>query len=207
LEFEFKDIVMNRYKKHFGIAISSTLILLSGCNIHAKHDEAGHESDVSISSPLGGLKVRTDKVDPKDTGMSVYPGARMKEKTDDHNDNKANVNIDTPWFGVKVVALTYLTDDPQEKVWDYYKKELSKYGHVLECKPGSADLHASSKQKNELTCNDKEDDKKGMDIHPEDVQLKVGTDDRQRIVGFKRSGKGTEFSLVYVVAREGKDSL
>jgi len=207
MEIEFKDVLMNRYTKQFAIAISSALIVLSGCNIHAKHDEKGRESDVSISSPLGGLKVRTDKVDPKDTGISVYPGARLKEKTEEHNDTKANVNIDTPWFGLKVVALTYQTDDPQEKVWDYYKKELSKYGRVLECKPGSPDVNVSSKEKNDLTCDDKGDRKKGMNIHPEDIQLKVGTEDRQRIVGFKPSGKGTEFSLVYVVTREGKDSI
>jgi hypothetical protein len=198
---------MKPFTKHFGIAISSALILLSGCNIHTKHGDMGNDKDVSISSPLGGLKVRTDKVDPKDTGLSVYPGAKLKEKSNDHNDNKANVNIDTPWFGLKVVALSYQTDDPQEKVWDYYKKEMSKYGHVLECKPGSADLKITSDEKNTLTCERKKDDKRGLNIHAEDVELKVGTEDHQRLVGFKPSSKGTEFSLVYIVIREGKDSI
>src|SRR4051794_11225973 len=122
----------------------SAAVLLAGCSIHESKNSNGDGKDknVSISSPFGGLKVRTDQVDPKDTGLPVYPGARLKPDTDKNHEGKANVNIDTPWFGVKVVALTYLTDDPQEKVWDYYKKEMSKYGKVLECKPGSPDMSA-----------------------------------------------------------------
>ena len=185
------------------------VLLLTGCSINVKHgDNADNDSskdkEVTIKSPLGGLHVRTDKVDAKDTGMTVYPGARLKQK-DNGDDNQANVNIDTPWFGVKVVALTYLTDDPQEKVWDYYKKELSKYGKVLECRPGSRDMQITASEKNQLTCSDK-GSKHDMHINPDEPHLKVGTDDRQRVVGFKRSGNGTEFSLVYVVTHgEDKD--
>src|SRR6266404_3592928 len=174
--------MMMRNGIHFAMAATLGISLLAGCNIHTRGKDGG-EKNVSIHSPLGALNVRTDEVNPKDTGLSVYPGARLKPESDEHNQGKANVNIDTPWFGVKVVALTYQTDDPQEKVWDYYKKDLSKYGRVLECKPGSPDMNVSSKEKNDLTCDDKDkgDHKKGMNIHPEDVQLKVGTDDRQRI--------------------------
>jgi len=194
---------MKRIAAH--LTIAATLAMLAGCNIHSRKD--GAEKNVSISSPLGGLKVRTDNVDPKDTGLPVYPGARPKPDTDD-NKGKANVNINTPWFGLKVVALTYLTDDPQTKVWDYYKKEMSKYGHVLECKPGSPDMNAEAKEKGDLACQDKGDHKKGAPFDPDDIQLKVGTEDRQRIVGFKPSSNGTQFSLVYVVTHgESKDTI
>ncbi|MCU1285132.1 MAG: hypothetical protein JWO13_1482 [Acidobacteriales bacterium] len=184
-------------------------LFVAGCSIHESKSENGDgkNKNVSISSPFGGLKVRTDQVDPKDTGLSVYPGARLKPDTDEHHEGKANVNIDTPWFGVKVVALTYLSDDPQEKVWEFYKKDLSKYGKVLECKPGSPDMSQQRKDKNDLTC-DKGSDKKGMNIQANDTQLKVGSEDRQRVVGFKPSGNGTEFSLVYVITHgEKKDSI
>jgi len=187
------------------------VLLLAGCSINVKHGDnadngSAKEKEVTIKSPLGGLHVRTDNVDAKDTGMSVYPGARLKEK-EDGNDSQANVNIDTPWFGLKVVALTYLTDDPQDKVWDYYKKELSKYGKVLECRPGSPDMEITAKEKNQLTCDDK-GSKNRHDVHinPDEPHLKVGVEDRQRVVGFKRSSNGTQFSLVYVVTHgEDKD--
>jgi hypothetical protein len=195
---------MKRIATH--LTIAATLAMLAGCNIHTRKD--GAEKNVSISSPLGALKVRTDNVDPKDTGLPVYPGARLKPQTDDHNQGKANVNIDTPWFGLKVVALTYLSDDSQQKVWDYYKKEMSKYGRVLECKPGSPDMNAETKEKGDVTCKDKGDHKKGMHIDSDDVELKVGTEDHQRIVGFKPSSNGTQFSLVYVVTHgESKDTI
>jgi hypothetical protein len=103
------------------LTVAATLAMLAGCNVHARKD--GGEKNVSISSPLGALKVRTDDVNPKDTGLPVYPGARLKPDTDD-NKGKANVNINTPWFGLKVVALTYVSDDSQQKVWDYYKNEM-----------------------------------------------------------------------------------
>jgi hypothetical protein len=197
--------MMMRNGIHFAMAATLGVGLLAGCNIHTSGKESG-EKNVSIHSPLGALNVRTDEVNPKDTGLSVYPGARLKPESDEHNQGKANVNIDTPWFGVRVVALTYLTDDSQEKVWDYYKKEMSKYGRVLECKPGSPDLTASVKDKDALSCNDKGEKKHGMNIKAEDVELMVGTENRQRLVGFKPSKNGTEFSLVYVVTHgESKD--
>lgn len=190
-----------RSYRHLRLA-SLALLFIAGCSVHVKDGENadngknGRSKDVAIKSPFGDLNVHTNQVDPKDTGMSVYPGARLKENVEGH-DNQANVNIQTPFFGLKVVALTYETDDPQEKVWDYYKKELSKYGRVLECKPGSPDLKLRAAAKNELTC---EAGSSGnhMNVHPNDLQLKVGSEDHQRVVGFKPTAKGTEFSIVYL---------
>jgi hypothetical protein len=177
---------------HHGKIAGLALLVLVGCsiNVHDK-DRAGDDNnsknkEVTIKSPFGGMHVDTQKVDPSQAGLSVYPGARLKEK-ENGNDNKANVNIDTPWFGVKVVALKYVSDDPQEKIWDYYKKELSKYGKVLECRPGSPDLNIKKTDENTLTCDE--------DSEP---HLKVGRVDHQRVVGFKKVGSSTEFDLVYV---------
>jgi len=189
------------------VSLLAGALIVAGCNIHSKHEDGeGHDKNVKIDTPLGGLNVRTDNVEAKDTGLSVYPGAVAKERTDrDHDEKKANVNIDTPWFGLKVVALTYQSGDSQEKVWDYYKKELAKYGRVLECKPGSPDMDAQSNDKDELTC--REDKKNNFKYDSKGMSLKVGTQKKQRIVAIKPDGSGTEFSLVYVVTREGKETL
>jgi hypothetical protein len=196
--------ISNRHIKIAGLA----LLLLAGCSIHVKdHERSAEDADkskdkeVTIKSPFGGLHVDTDKVDPKQMGLSVYPGARLKEK-ENGNDSKANVNIDTPWFGLKVIALKYESDDPQEKIWDYYKKELSKYGKVLECRPGSPDLNIVAKEKNELTCDKgKSRNKSHVNIDSDENSLRVGREDHQRVVGIKQSSKGTEFDLVYVETR------
>ena len=197
----------NLHVKIAGIA----LLLIAGCSINVhdsgKAEDGQPNKDVTIKSPFGGLHVRTDNVDPKQMGLTVYPGAKIKEKEPSDQENKADVNIDTPWFGLKVVALKYVSDDPEEKVWDYYKKELSKYGKVLECKPGSPDMDLVAKDKNQLTCKDQGKDQK-VHVDHDEISLRVGEQDHQRVVGFKRSGAGTEFDLVYVEVRgDEKDKI
>jgi len=188
--------------------IAAATLLVAGCNITTREGKDGNKN-VEITSNLGNLKVDTEKVDAKDTGLSVYPGSRLKEREHRGDDNRANVNIDTPWFGVKVVAVTYLSDDSPEQVWDYYKKEMtSRYGAPLECRPGSADLKREKQDKDDLTCDDKDNRRnRKMQISIDDMELKVGTDDRQRIVAVKPVGKGTQYSLVYVSTREERETI
>jgi len=195
--------------KHL-VLFATAAILIAGCNMNVKKAENGNGGKkVDITSELGNLKVSTDNVDAKNTGLSVYPGSRVKERTPD-NENQANVNIDTPWFAVKVVAVTFLTDDSPEKVWEFYKKDMSQYGRPLECRPGSPDLKIEKKSDDDLTCyddNDKKGHNRGVTLSVNDQELKVGSEGKQRIVSVKPNGKGTEFSLVYVVTREGKESI
>ena len=54
----------------------------------------------------------------------------------------------------------------------------------------------------EVTC----DDHSGSD-HEYKEELKVGTENNQRIVAVKPSGKGSEFALVYVRAHDAKDTM
>lgn len=192
-------------------ALLAASLTVAGCTIQSKHEDGTHNKEnVKIETPLGGMNVTTDNVEAKDTGMSVFPGSTPVEKKEGNGDEKkANVNIDTPWFGVKVVALTYQSPESQEKVWEYYKKELGKYGRVLECRPGSPDLDIQKKNDEDLTCS--EDEKKvRVQSYRRDgksTQLKVGTSNKQRIVALKPSGSGTEYSLVYVLTRGERETL
>lgn len=190
-----------------GLLVAS--LVIAGCSVQSKHEDGDNKKNVKIDTPLGGLKVNTENVEAKDTGMSVFPGATPKEKEDgDHDEKKANVNIDTPWFGLKVVALSYESPESPEKVWEYYKKDLAKYGRVLECRSGSPDLNIEAGEGDELTCKDgKKKARVRYDQDSKAMQLKVGTQQRQRIVAVKPISSGTEFSLVYVSTREGKETL
>jgi hypothetical protein len=181
-----------------------TLALLAACTVKVNDDdkEKGNKN-VDIKTPLGSLQVRNE-ANPADTGLSVYPGAHRKEKSSDRPDSDnhaANVNISSSMFGVKVVAVEFQTTDSPDKVKTYYRKELSKWGKVLECPGGSGEsvsIHNDDdSDSRELTCGKSKGDGKT-------IELKSGTRERQHIVAVKPTDKGTDFGLVYVQTR-GKE--
>lgn len=186
------------------------MTLLPACKINVNKADNGEDKKVDIQTPLGGIQINKE-ANVRDTGLPVYPGAREKQKSGDGNEGKANVNISSGFFGLKVVAIEFLSDDPPEKVTAFYKGQLKKYGGVLECHTKSRhgdepDIdvnpgHDSDKKDNKLTC----DKDSGSTI-----ELKVGTKDNQHIVSVspQDGGKGTDFALVYVQTRGGdKDTI
>jgi len=186
------------------LAVASVL-LLAACSVNVKDsDREKGEKNVDIRTPVGNIHVRNE-AEVADTGLSVYPGAHRKEKSSssDSENHAANVSISSSMFGVKVVAIEYETDDAPDKVMGYYRKELGKWGKVLECPGGAIDgvtIHGDDEDSGskELTCG------KGGHGDGKTVELKAGTKDRQHIVEVKPSGKGTDFGLVYVQTR-GKE--
>lgn len=189
---------------------SAMLIALGACNVHVDKDDKGGEKRVDITTPVGELKVRNDNVTAKDAGLPVYPGAQIKPKKE-HDENKANVNIDTPFFGLKVVALTYTSPDDSAKVLDWYRGEMKNFGKYVECKGpshgkghhGKDDLTKPVDCESAVTVNG-EDSKVVME-DKNSIELKAGTNGNQHIVSVKPVDKGTEFSLVYVRVRGGKE--
>jgi len=188
------------------IIIFVAVLVMSACSINVKKNENGEDKKVDIQTPIGGLHV-SKNADVRDTGLPVYPGARKKEKDNDGDEKSANVNISSGFFGLKVVAIEYESDDPPEKLISYYTDQLKKYGSVLEChgksKNNDDDGEANprhSKDSNKLKCDGDNKDNK--------VELKVGTEENQHIVAVEPSekGKGSTFALVYVQTR-GKDTI
>lgn len=185
------------------------LILLPACRIHVNKAENGEDKKVDIETPLGGIHVNKE-ANARDTGLPVYPGSREKPKSSGNDGGKANVNISSGFFGVKVVVVEFLSDDPPEKVTAYYKDQLKKYGGVLECHTKNrgvdpdVEVHTgddNDKKDNKLTCD--------HDSGPT-IELKVGTKDNQHVVAVspQDNGKGTDFALVYVATRGGaKDTI
>jgi hypothetical protein len=183
----------------------SAMLVLPACNVNVKKNGEGQDKKVDIETPIGGLHV-SQGADVHDVGLSVYPGARKKEKGDNEHDNNAHVNISSSLFGLKVVALEYVSDDPPEKLVDYYKNELRKYGNVLECHPN----HEGPSPKNDT--GDTDDDSKLKcegDQNGKSIELKAGTEPNQHIVSIKPGddGKGSDFGLVYIRMHKGKETI
>jgi hypothetical protein len=176
-------------------------LVLSGCSVNVKdHDNDGN-GKVDISTPVGGIHV-DEKADVRDTGLPVYPGAKLKPNSNDGDHKSANVNLSAFGFGLKVVALEYESDDAPGKIIAYYQDQLKKYGSVVQCHGKRVklddDVPFIGGRKGyvvggNLKC---ENDDSGST-----VELKVGTDDNQRIVSVDPQGKGSDFAIVWVRVR------
>ena len=186
----------------FYLSAATILCLaLVGCSITTHDKGNGKKDDVDIKTPFGSLSVKEGASDVKDTGLSPYPGARIAKDDDDEHHHSANVNISSSLFGLKVVALKYESDDPSDKVLSFYRKEMGKYGKVIDCTGGfNMNFHHRDKDA-EVSC----DDHSGSD-HGYKEELKVGTENNQRVLAIKPKNAGSEFTLVYVRAWGGNDT-
>ena len=177
-----------------GIAAAFTFVLLAGCQIHEQKSGDNKDKKVEIKTPFGDLKVNTE-VDVKETGLPVYPGARRA--IDSENDkHSANVNINSPMFALKVVAVKFESDDSPDKILAFYHDKVKAYGGTfLECHGLDINVNAGDdNDEKELTCGKHEG-------RGDSTELKAGTPDRQHIVSVKPKGNGSEFALVYVNKR------
>lgn len=193
----------------FLILACSAVLVLPACSVNVKKGENDKEKNVDINTPVGGIHV-SESADVKDTGLSLYPGARPAQKEGDGEEKSANVHINSPLFGLRVVAQEYQSDDAPDKLISYYSNELKKYGKVLECRTSwhgkdvnvhmGHDSGKSSDQKSkELSCDNDHDGKA--------VELKVGTEDHQHLVAIQPEGKGSKFALVFVDVHSKDDTI
>lgn len=188
-------IVGNRFAL---IIVAASCLALPACSVSVKDHDNGENSKVDIETPIGGIHV-DEGADVRDTGLTVYPGARQKQKTSDGDSKSANVNISSGLFGVKVVAIEYQSDDPPDKILGFYRDQMKKYGSVLECHTdkhgGDLDVHAGDKhdESRPVSCNG--------DSHGNVIELKTGTDDNQHLVSVEPQSKGSDFALVYIKTR------
>lgn len=189
-------ILDNKTTLVIAMAFVGWLTLLA-CTVSVKDHDSGDNSKVDIETPIGGIHVN-EQADVRDTGLSLYPGARQKPRTD-HDSKSANVNISSEFFGLKVVAIEYESDDPPSKVLAFYRDQLKRFGGVVECHTNKrgADLAAKA--------GDHQDGSKPVSCESDNsgnvVELKSGTEDNQHIVSVEPEGKGSDFALVYVRTR------
>ncbi|HXY08181.1 MAG TPA: hypothetical protein VEI52_10060 [Terriglobales bacterium] len=177
-------------------------LALPACSVSVKdHDKSGN-SKVDIDTPFGGIHVNED-ADVRDTGLEVYPGARLKPKTSDEDTKSANVNISSGVFGLKVVAVEYESDDAPAKILTFYREQLKKYGGVVECHSDrqAGDLHMKAGEQKPKPVNCEGNNSGNV------IELKTGTEENQHIVSVEPQGKGSDFSLVYIRTRGKQGSI
>jgi hypothetical protein len=183
---------------------------VAGCRVHVNKDASGHEKNVQVDTPFGGVHVDTNQTTAADLGLPAYPGAQIVRDSD--NDKSANVHMGFGQWELRVQVVNYATPDGQDKVVGFYKKALGRYGDVIECQ----DKHpvGTPAQTSEgLTCSDDGNARVNMNSsgstnygysNENGLQLKSGSKHHQHIVAFKSSGAGqTRFALVEVELPSG----
>jgi len=189
------------------LASSVFLMAVAGCAVH--EHKSGQAENVQLHTPIGSLDVRTNAVHGPDVGLPVYPGA-VETGMHGNDSGSADIQMGFGSWSLHVKAIGYRSGDAEEKVIDFYRKAMARYGDVLTCKDKVA-MGQPSKTAQGLTCaNDHEYDVNlKLDSSKEkatvssvpvsgDVKLLAGSPENQHIVEFNPDSGGTKFSLVLV---------
>jgi len=182
-------------------ALFAVLCVLPACSIDANNKDKKGETHVDIKSPVGDLHV-SEQADIRDSGLTLYPGAKPAPKDDSDDKKSANVNLSLPGFSLKVVAAEFTSDDAPDKIVAYYDKELRRYGKPIQCHGDWSGGHVQSSPGKEegskpVSCSDMGSGNS--------VELKVGTEGNQHVVAIKPNSSGSRFALVYVRMHTGSD--
>lgn len=171
-----------------------TMMAVTGCRVDTHKD--GDGENVSVATPFGGVKVKTnDTTGIEGIGLPVYPGAELVKKKDKDN-GSADVNLSFGKFQLRVKAASYRTPDDPEKVNDFYRNALKKYGTVIQCSHDQP-MGTPTRTEEGLTCSD--NDKKSnevIDAPGAKFELKAGSKQHQHIVAIEPENAGTKFGLV-----------
>ena len=178
------------------VATSALAALLTGC--HVETHKNGDSDNVRIATPFGGLQVKTNDAGAlENMGITAYPGAQMVQKNGGKGDGAADVDMHFGGFRMRVKAVTYRTQDPPNKVEDFYRDDLKRYGDVLTC-AGNMPVGTPTKTLDGLTCQSEDEGHISVD-EPRgkgDLQLKTGSRQHQHIVAIEPDHGGTKFGLV-----------
>jgi hypothetical protein len=185
------------------VAATAMFGLLAGCRVHVDKGANGDEKTVQVDTPFGGVHVNTDEVSAADLGLPVYPGAQAFSKDGKHK--SADVHMGFGEWELRVKAASFTTPASEDKVTDFYRKALGRYGDVIACN-NNTPVGTPTSTSEGLTCADNGHANVNINSHGESYgyqpdhngfQLKAGSKRHQHIVGFESSEPGvTRFELV-----------
>jgi hypothetical protein len=176
------------------MAMLAATLATTGCSVQQKGSNGN--DDVKIQTPVGGFNFKTnDAAIPAEIGLPAYPGAAVLK--DDKSKGAADIDMSFGDFHLRVRAVGYHTPDSPEKVRDFYRKELLRYGNVIECRDDRP-VGTPSKTGEGLTCDEgKHITISTVDRHARDeFELKTGSKLHQHIVAITPQSDGTKFGLV-----------
>jgi hypothetical protein len=185
--------MLERTRLEGWIPLALLVFCIAGCSVqqHGSNDN----KDVKIETPFGDMKVKTNNaVVVSDIGLPVYPGSTVVKQ--DSRNGAVDLDLSFREFHVRAKGATYRTADSPEKVKDYYRKELGRYGDVIECRGKQAAAGSPSKTSEGLSCSDNGRFSVSQTTKDPDVELKTGSKTHQHVVAIEKNSGGTQFGLV-----------
>ena len=175
------------------LGMAAVVGLLAGCRVETNKN--GDSKDVKISTPFGGLNVKTNDADVMGSiGLSPYPGAKFLKN--DHDHGSADVNMNFGGFQLRVKAASFHSDDSPEKVEAFYRKELKRYGDVIACQDNKS-VGSPVSTSEGLTCDNNKGNHISVDDNPKHhLELKAGSQQHQHVVSIDPDAGQTKFGLV-----------
>ncbi len=174
-------------------AASLGCLAAAGCRFDSHKN--GQSDNVKIATPFGGMQIKTnDAAVQSAIGLPEYPGATLVKK--DKDNGAADINMSFGSFQLRVKAASYRTEDSPEKVEDFYRKALARYGDVIQCaenRPVGTPTHTAEG----LTCdNEKQNHIFVSDEVSSKFELKAGSQQHQHVVAIEKENSGAKFGLV-----------
>jgi hypothetical protein len=192
--------MQNQMRKTMTLALGLILAAgMAGCRVHTEKDANGKDKNVRVDTPFGSVHVNTNQTSAEDLGLPLYPGATAVKGDGDHE--SADVHLGFAEWEMRVRTVSYQTADPQDKVKDFYKKALGRYGDVITCQ-GNTPVGTPAVTSEGLTCAEDKSPKVQLNredslLGKENLMLKAGSKRHQHIVGFENPhGSQTRFALV-----------
>ncbi len=175
------------------MAILGAALLLAPRLAAQEQKQPGHQDGF-------GFSVSKD-VSAKEVGLPWYPGATLHHEKKDGKDDSSSVEMGL-WGGSSDFQMAVLQldskDDPA-RVAAYYRKALSRYGKVLECRGESnaQEKSGGNKGSQALDCDSDKPENGGL-------VLKAGTKQEQHIASVEKEAGGSRIVLVYVRSKGKK---
>lgn len=187
-----------RFPYASAVASVALLTALTGC--HVSSHKNGDNDNVDIATPFGSVQVKTnDNVAAAGLGITPYPGAQLikkGDKKDGEDGGSADVNMSFGNFHLGVKAVSYTTNDGQNEVLAFYRKNLAKYGDVIQCQ-GKRTIGQPTRTAEGLTCDTEKNSHMGWNTDTEHtMELRAGSKQHQHIVAVENKDGGTRIGLV-----------
>ena len=125
---------------------------------------------------------------PKGLGLPIYPGASVIKS--EAVTPFSLFGVPNGGSGFAILTVKLVSTDNLEKLATFYRKSLAVYGQVITCDDSSSSTKPDAQS--ELNCAADHQE-------PGDLEFKVGTKEEQHAVGLRRTNRGTEATLAFIL--------